>query len=347
MILVMKPDASQAEIDNVIERLEKLGLSTHLSRGKDRTIIGAVGDVTILRDKPLESWGGVEKVLPVMKPFKLASRDFHPQDSTIRVGERVIGGEDFHVIAGPCSVEGREMTLEVAHAVKEAGATFLRGGAFKPRTSPYSFQGLEEEGLRYLAEAREETGLLVVTELMDPRDLPLVREYADVIQMGARNMQNFRLLREVGGQEKPVLLKRGPSATLVDLLLSAEYILHQGNSRVILCERGIRTFETHTRYTLDLSAVPALKELTHLPVIVDPSHGVGLWNLVSPMAKAAAVVGAHGAMVEVHNRPAEALSDGPQSLKPERFRELMAELKRITDAVGKKLPGYEEARARL
>ncbi len=347
MIIVMKLGATQDEVDNVVERLEKLGLSAHLSQGKDRTIIGAVGDVTILLDKPLESWGGVEKVLPVMKPFKLASRDFHPQDSKIKVGERVIGGEDFHVIAGPCSVEGREMTLEVAYAVKEAGATFLRGGAFKPRTSPYSFLGLEEEGLKYLAQAREETGLPVVTELMDPRDLSLVGEYADIIQIGARNMQNFRLLREVGGQEKPVLLKRGPSATLVDLLLSAEYILHQGNSRVILCERGIRTFETHTRYTLDLSAVPALKELTHLPIIVDPSHGAGLWNLVPPMAKGAVAVGADGAMMEVHPRPAEALSDGPQSLKPERFRELMEELKRVADAVGKKLPGYEEARARL
>ncbi len=347
MIIVMKQSATQDEVNNVIARLEKLGLSAHLSQGKDRTIIGAVGDVSGLQEKPLQSWGGVESVLRVMKPFKLASRDFHPQDTLITVGERTVGSGDFHVIAGPCSVEGREMTLELAHAVKEAGAAFLRGGAFKPRTSPYSFQGLEEEGLKYLAEAREETGLPVVTELMDPRDLPLVSEYADVIQIGARNMQNFRLLREVGAQEKPVLLKRGHSASLVDLLLSAEYVLHQGNSMVMLCERGIRTFETYTRNTLDLSAVPALRELTHLPVFVDPSHAVGLWNLVSPMARGAVAVGADGIMVEVHNRPAEALSDGPQSLKPERFRELMSELKRIADAVGKKLPGYEEARARL
>jgi 3-deoxy-7-phosphoheptulonate synthase len=303
----------------------------------ERTIVGAIGDERILREVALEALPGVEKVLPILKPFKLASRDFKPEKSVISVNGVEVGGKRLAVIAGPCSVEGREMVLEMARAVKAAGAHLLRGGAFKPRTSPYTFQGLGEEALRYLAEAREATGLPIVTELMDPRDAPLVLKYADLIQIGARNMQNFRLLKEVGSHRKPVLLKRGMSSSIKELLMSAEYILSEGNYNVILCERGIRTFEDFTRNTLDLSAVPALKSLTHLPVIVDPSHGTGKWDLVPPMALAAVAAGADGLMVEVHPKPEDALSDGPQALVPKRFERLMADLTALAPVVGRTL----------
>jgi len=335
MVIVMRSGASQQEIEQVAKKIGAHGLTPHISRGTERTIIGAIGDERILREVALEALPGVEKVLAILKPFKLASRDFKPEKSVIGVNGVEIGGNRIAVIAGPCSVEGREMVLEVARTVRAAGAHLLRGGAFKPRTSPYTFQGLGEEALRYLAEAREATGLPIVTELMDPRDAPLVLKYADCIQIGARNMQNFRLLKEVGTHRKPVLLKRGMSSTIRDLLMSAEYILSEGNYNVILCERGIRTFEDFTRNTLDLSAVPALKSLTHLPVIVDPSHATGKWDLVPAMALAAVAAGADGLMVEVHPKPEDALSDGPQALVPKRFERLMADLTALAPVVGR------------
>ena len=337
MVIVMRSGASPQEIEQVAQKITAYGLTPHISRGVERTIIGAIGDERILREVALEALPGVEKVLPILKPFKLASRDFKAESSVIPVNGVEVGGERLAVIAGPCSVEGREMILEVARTVKAAGARLLRGGAFKPRTSPYTFQGLGEEALRYLAEAREATGLPIVTELMDPRDAPLVLKYADMIQIGARNMQNFRLLKEVGSHRKPVLLKRGMSSSIKELLMSAEYILSEGNYNVILCERGIRTFEDFTRNTLDLSAVPALKSLTHLPVIVDPSHATGKWDLVAPMALAAVAAGADGLMVEVHPKPEDALSDGPQALVPKRFARLMADLAALAPVVGRAL----------
>jgi len=337
MVIVMRSGASPQEIEQVAQKITAYGLTPHVSRGVERTIIGAIGDERILREVALEALPGVEKVLPILKPFKLASRDFKAESSVIPVNGVEVGGERLAVIAGPCSVEGREMILEVARTVKGAGARLLRGGAFKPRTSPYTFQGLGEEALRYLAEAREATGLPIVTELMDPRDVPLVLKYADCIQIGARNMQNFRLLKEVGSHRKPVLLKRGMSSSIKELLMSAEYILSEGNYNVILCERGIRTFEDFTRNTLDLSAVPALKSLTHLPVIVDPSHATGKWDLVAPMALAAVAAGADGLMVEVHPKPEDALSDGPQALVPKRFARLMADLATLAPVVGRAL----------
>ncbi|OGW16860.1 MAG: 3-deoxy-7-phosphoheptulonate synthase [Nitrospinae bacterium RIFCSPLOWO2_12_FULL_45_22] len=335
MIIVLKPDATEENLQTVLEKLKSLGLSGHVSKGEFRTIIGAIGDESILHNQPLEAFPGVEKVMPILQPFKLASREFKPEDTVIRVDKQEIGGQKLQVMAGPCAVEERELLLEIAYQVKESGANFLRGGAFKPRTSPYNFQGLEEEGLKYLAEAREKTGLLIVTELMDPREMGLVKEYADIIQIGARNMQNFRLLKEVGSQEKPVVLKRGMSATVKELLMSAEYILSEGNHKVILCERGIRTFENFTRNTLDLSAVPVIKSLSHLPVIVDPSHGVGKWEFVSPMAKAAIAAGADGLLIEVHPYPEKAFSDGPQSLLPSRFKDLMTDLARVAQAINR------------
>ncbi len=335
MIIVLRPRATEEEIAQVCRRIETLGLTPHLSRGVERTIIGAIGDERILLDKAIEALPMVERVLPVVKPYKLASREFHPDNTVVDVGGVLVGGERLAVIAGPCSVEGREMLFEVAREVKEAGAQLLRGGAFKPRTSPYAFQGLGEEALQYLAEVKRETGMPVVTELMDPREADLVLKYADVVQVGARNMQNFRLLKELGMHQTPVLLKRGMSSTILELLMSAEYILSEGNYNVILCERGIRTFEDATRNTLDLSAVPVLKQYTHLPVVVDPSHGTGKWALVAPMALAAVAAGADGIMVEVHPRPEEALSDGPQALLPSRFRKLMADLRQVAEAVGR------------
>ena len=275
MIVVLKPGLTQEEIHKVVERIESFGLRAHLSEGKERTIIGAIGDERLLADQTLESFPGVEKVLPILKPYKLVSREFQKANTIIEVSGHKIGGKKIHVMAGPCSVESKNQVLESAVPVKEAGATFLRGGAFKPRTSPYSFQGLGEEGLSYLAHAREVTGLPIITEVLDPRDLDVVYRYTDILQIGARNMQNFKLLTEVGKLNKPVMLKRGMSATIQEFLLSAEYIASEGNRKIILCERGIRTYETETRNTLDLSAVPILKQLSHLPVFVDPSHGTG------------------------------------------------------------------------
>ncbi len=337
MIIVMRSAATQADIDQVVERISQHGLKPHISRGVERTIIGAIGDERILRNVPFEALPGVEEVLPILKPFKLASRDFKTDPSVVEVNGVAVGGKRLAVIAGPCSVEGRQMLLDTAQKIKEAGASILRGGAFKPRTSPYSFQGLGEEGLRYLAEVREITGLPVVTELMDPRDADLVMKYADMVQIGARNMQNFRLLKEVGVHHKPVLLKRGMSSTIKELLMSAEYIMSEGNYNIILCERGIRTFEDYTRNTLDLSAVPSLKQLSHLPVIVDPSHGAGKWDLVPSLALAAVAVGADGLMVEVHPQPEVALSDGPQALIPDRFTTLMDRIRALAPIVGRVL----------
>ncbi len=337
MIIVVRPDATQEQIDHIIKKIKDHGLQAHVSQGTERTIIGAIGDESILQSMPLEAIPGVEKVLPILKPFKLASRDFRKENTVINIGGRQVGGTKIAVMAGPCAVENKTLLVEIAREVKNAGASFIRGGAFKPRTSPYAFQGLEEEGLKYLAEARDRTGLPIVTEVMDPRDIELIARYADVLQIGARNMQNFRLLKEVGLSKKPVLLKRGISATIKEWLMSAEYIMSGGNHNVILCERGIRTYETATRNTLDLSAVPVLKQLTHLPVIVDPSHAVGKWDLVAPMAKAAIAAGADGLIIEVHSNPEEALCDGEQSLKPKGFKQLMDEMKPIAAALGREL----------
>ncbi len=337
MIIVFRPDATQEDLDHVVKKLRDVGLQAHISKGVERTLVGAIGDEAVLRSIPLEAFPGVENVLPILKPFKLASRDFRRENTVIKVGSAEIGGNHIAVIAGPCAVENKTLMVEIAKGVKEGGANFVRGGAFKPRTSPYAFQGLEEEGLKYLAEARERTGLPVVTEVMDPRDIELIVDYADVLQIGARNMQNFRLLKDVGMCKKPVLLKRGISATVKEWLMSAEYIMAGGNHQVILCERGIRTYETETRNTLDLSAVPVLKKLTHLPVVVDPSHAVGKRDLVAPMAKAAVAAGADGLLIEVHANPEEALCDGEQSLKPDAFKKLMEELRPIAKAVGREI----------
>jgi len=337
MIIVLKPGATQAEIDHVIEKIRAAGCTPHLSRGVERTIIGAIGDESALRTLPLEILPGVDQVMPIQKPYKMVSREFKPEPSVIGTGGVMLGGKRLHVMAGPCAVENREMIIGIAKQVKASGATVLRGGAFKPRTSPYAFQGLEAEGVRYLADAREETGLLVATELMDPRDLELLDRYVDFIQIGARNMQNFRLLKECGSVNKPIILKRGLSATIKDLLLSAEYIVANGNPNVILCERGIRTFEDYTRNTLDIAAVPAIKTLSHLPIIVDPSHAGGRRDLVRPLSLAALAAGADGLMIEVHHNPEEAFSDGPQSLRPEGFATLMEELRRLAAFLGREL----------
>ncbi len=337
MIIVMKMAASQEDIQGVVQRVESLGFRTHLSQGEERTIIGVIGDERPLDKDSMGRMRGVERIVPILRPFKLASRDFQPEDTVFPLNGHSIGGQKIIVMAGPCAVESREQIIEAAHMVKEAGAHLLRGGAFKPRTSPYSFQGLGEEGLQYLAEAREATGLDVVTEVMAPEQVPLVAEYADVLQVGTRNMQNYALLHAVGESGMPVLLKRGMMSTIEELLMSAEYILSHGNRRVMLCERGIRTFETYTRNTLDINAVPALKELSHLPVIVDPSHATGKWQLVSAVSKAAIAAGADGLIIEVHPHPELALSDGTQSLRPARFVELMAQLKPVAEAVGRAL----------
>ncbi|MCL5935241.1 MAG: 3-deoxy-7-phosphoheptulonate synthase [Firmicutes bacterium] len=338
MIVVMSHGADKKHIDSIIIKLEKSGFNVHLSQGVERTIIGAIGDKTRLGSLSLEAMPGVEKVVPILAPFKLASRDFKKDNTVVPVGNIEIGGKTVHVMAGPCAVESKEQLMEAAFRVKEAGATILRGGAFKPRTSPYSFQGLEEKGLEMLAEAREATGLYIVTEVMDSTTLPLVARYADILQIGARNMQNFFLLREVATAGKPVLLKRGPSATIEEWLMAAEYIIAGGNLQVIMCERGIRSFESYTRNTLDLTAVPVLKHLTHLPVIVDPSHAIGKWRYVPPMARAAIAAGADGLMVEVHPNPSEALCDGPQSLTPENFGALMEEVRHVCKIMNRTLP---------
>ena len=334
MIIVMKKNAEQKDLDSVIRWIESVGYQVHLSKGVERTIIGAVGDERDkVRLKAAENMSGVEKVMPILQPYKLASRETKDGNTIIKVGDVEVGGPKCVVIAGPCAVESEEQLMEIAFAVKKAGASMLRGGAFKPRTSPYSFQGLGEEGLKILAKAREETGLPIVTEVMSASDVGLIEAYADVLQIGARNTQNFALLKAVGLAKKPVLLKRGMMTTLEELLMSAEYIMASGNDNVMLCERGIRTFETAMRNTLDISAVPVLKDKTHLPVIVDPSHAIGQWKFVLPLAKASVAVGADGLMIEVHHNPQQALSDGPQSLKPERFIKLMEEIEAIANIV--------------
>ncbi len=335
MIIVMHKRASARAISNVVARVESSGRQVYLSNGQERTIIGVVGDGRPLDKAQFERMDGVDKIVPILSPYKLASRDFRPQNTLVRLNGIHAGDKQIVVIAGPCAVESREQLIETARAVQAAGATVLRGGAFKPRTSPYSFQGLGLDGLKLLAEARKETGLLVVTEVISPEKVPLVSTYADILQIGARNMQNYALLHAVGAAQKPVILKRGMMSTIEELLMSAEYILSHGNDRVMLCERGIRTFEPYTRNTLDINAVPLLKQLTHLPILVDPSHGTGKWNLVAPVARAAVAAGADGLIIEVHPRPEEALSDGGQSLKPERFAMLMDELRAVAGAVGR------------
>ncbi|BAM00215.1 MULTISPECIES: 3-deoxy-7-phosphoheptulonate synthase [Caldilinea] len=338
MIIVMKAHAEPEHIEAVVQRVEELGYKVHLSRGEARTIIGVIGaDEHLLQSSTFEVMEGVERTMRVMQPFKLASRDFCETDTVIDVNGVQIGGKKIVVMAGPCSVESREMILETAHAVKEAGATVLRGGAFKPRSSPYTFQGLGEEGLKYLAEAREQTGLPVITEVMTPEDIELVGDYTDIFQVGARNTQNYALLKALGKQNKPVFLKRGISGTIQELLMSAEYILAGGNMKVMVCERGIRTYETATRNTFDINAIPVLKELSHLPVIADPAHGTGMWQYVIPIARAAVAAGADGIMVEVHPNPARAWSDGAQSLTFQRFAKLMEELRLVAQAVGREI----------
>ncbi len=337
-IIVLKQSVTESELDNIVKKLENMGLKTNISKGTERTVIGVIGDTSSISEEETDAFRvtpGVENVMRIMKPYKLASLESKKTHSIINVNGHTIGGQKIPVIAGPCAIENRTVFLDIAEKVKAAGATFIRGGAYKPRTSPYSFQGLGEEGLQILADARQKYGMPIVTELMDPRDIELVVKYTDIIQIGTRNMQNFRLLLEVGSVDKPVLLKRGLSATIKEWLMAAEYIMSRGNHNVILCERGIRTFETATRNTLDLSAVPVLKQLTHLPVVVDPSHGVGRWDLVAPMAKAAVAAGADALMLEVHTNPQEALSDGEQSLKPDIFATLMKELEPIANAVGR------------
>jgi len=341
MIIITRPGVTDAEVDRIRERVEELGLRTHISRGAHRTIIGCIGDEALLQDAALLSLPGVESVTPIMKPYKLASLEFGGGPSSVRVGDSnsaVLGGPDLVVIAGPCSVEGREMLQRTARAVHGAGARVLRGGAFKPRSSPYAFQGLGAAALEMLAETRRETGLPVVTEVMDTRQVEEVGAVADMLQIGARNMQNFALLAEVGRIQRPVLLKRGLSATVKELLMAAEYIMAQGNRDVVLCERGIRTYETATRNTLDIAAIPVLKRETHLPVIVDPSHAGGRSDLVAPLAFAAIAAGADGLIVEVHPSPATALSDGDQSLDFEGFESLMQGLRPFATAVGRSLP---------
>jgi len=336
MIVIMQVGATTKQISAVIARIKEMGLEAHLSEGQERTVIGLVGDDRVVADgDALSIMEGVERTMRVSAPYKIASREFHPADTMVPLNGMEVGSKQLVLIAGPCSVESRQQLLETAHAVKEAGATALRGGAFKPRTSPYSFQGMGEEGLELLVEAREATGLPIVTEVMEPGLVPLVCKYADVLQIGARNMQNYALLNAVGESQHTVLLKRGMMSTMEELLMSAEYILSHGNHRIMLCERGIRTFETYTRNTFDINAIPVLKAKTHLPVIADPSHAVGRWEYVPAIAKAAVAAGADGLIMEVHCNPEQALSDGAQSLRPEKFAKLVKELRLIADAVGR------------
>jgi len=334
MIIVMQTKAAKKDIEDVINKIKALGYKPNVIEGVERTVIGAVGDERgKARLQSLESMAGVEKIMPILKPYKLASREFNPVNTQVNVGGVIIGGKEIAIIAGPCSVESMEQMLESAFAVKNAGAKILRGGAFKPRTSPYSFQGLEEEGLKILADVRDKTGLPFVTEIMDTTEVDMVADYSDMLQVGARNVQNFALLKKLGKINKPILLKRGMMTTITEFLMSAEYILSEGNKNVVLCERGIRTFETETRNTLDLSCVPVIKKKSHLPILVDPSHGVGFRDYVNPMAKASIAAGADGLIIEVHPKPEEAYSDGQQSLKPSQFVELMKELKPFVAAM--------------
>ncbi|MCD6472987.1 3-deoxy-7-phosphoheptulonate synthase [Candidatus Aerophobetes bacterium] len=337
MIITLKPGTTKKGIEEVVQKIKNLGFTPHLSEGKERTIVGVIGENAILTREIFEPMFVVESITPISKPYKLVSREFKSKSTIIKVKNVKIGDKEIAVIGGPCSIENREILLEIASEIKKAGGKILRGGAFKPRTSPYSFQGLGKKGLKYLAEVGKLTHLPVITEVMDVRQIELVSEYADIIQIGARNMQNFNLLKEVGKTEKPVLLKRGMASTVKELLMSAEYILSEGNSRVILCERGIRTFEDSTRFTLDISAVSQIKILSHLPVFVDPSHGTGRRELILPLSRAAIAAGADGLMVEVHPRPEEALSDGFQSILPLNFQRLMKEIKPVAEAVGRKV----------
>jgi 3-deoxy-7-phosphoheptulonate synthase len=323
MVIIMKPGTEQSAIDKIKRKMESLGCEVHISQGENFCLLGLVGDTTKINPGQIEANENVDRILRVQHPFKLASRLFHPEDTIIQVGEHKIGGGNVTIIAGPCSVESEEQLMTIARIVKEEGAHLLRGGAYKPRTSPYSFQGMGEEGLKLLKKAREETGLPIVTEVMDVETFDIVAAYADVVQIGARNMQNFSLLKKVGNSNIPILLKRGLSATIEEWLMSAEYIMSKGNPNVILCERGIRTFETYTRNTLDLSAIPVIKELSHLPIIVDPSHATGKWTMVEPLSVAAVAVGTDGLMIEVHHQPELALCDGAQSLKQDNFAKLM------------------------
>ena len=338
MIIVLKADATEQQISHIIEKAEKLGLKAHISRGTERTIVGLIGPEDVLRVTPLEVFPGVERVIPVLAPYRLVSREFKKENSIVKIKDRVeFGGRRMPVMAGPCSIESAKGIRSIAQKVKKSGATILRGGAFKPRTSPYDFQGLGEEGLKYLAEAGREFGLATITEVMDPRDLELISKYADILQIGARNMQNFSLLKDIGKLNKPVMLKRGISATVKEWLMSAEYILSNGNFNVLLCERGIRTFETATRNTLDINAIPLVKRLSHLPVVVDPSHATGTWELVGSGAKAGVAAGCDGLIIEVHENPEEAFSDGQQSLIPEKFDALMNDLRKIASAVSREI----------
>ena len=337
MIIVTKPDATEQQIQHIVDRIHEWGLKTEVSRGAVRVVIGVIGQEDVIREKPIAAIPGVASVTPVLKPYKLVAHEFRQTESLVKIGDVTVGGNEIVIMSGPCSVESCEQIVSIAHDVKKAGAKILRGGAFKPRTSPYAFQGLGEEGLKFLAEAREATGLPVITEIMDTKHLELIEKYADCLQIGARNMQNFSLLKEVGRSKLPVLLKRGMSATIKDLLMSAEYILSEGNFNVILCERGIRTFETYTRNTLDLNAVPVLKKETHLPVLVDPTHGIGLREHIPAMALAAVAAGADALMLEVHNNPEMAKSDGEQAMLPAEFADLVVRIRAVARAVGRGL----------
>ncbi len=342
MIIVLKPNPTAEQVRHVVERIEELGFVPHLSQGVSRTIIGVIGDEEKLQAEPLSAIDGVESVVPILKPFKLASREFHPADSVFDIKGVKVGGGHLMMIAGPCAIESESRLMEIAEAVKDAGANVLRGGAFKPRTSPYSFQGLGEDGLKILKAAGERFGMPVVTEVMDPRQVELVERYTDIFQVGARNMQNFDLLKEVGRTKTPVLLKRGMSATVKDLLMSAEYVLSQGNREVILCERGVRSFEDSTRNMMDLSSVPNVKGQSHLPIIVDPSHATGRRDLIPAMARAGLAAGADGVHVEVHSCPEKAMSDGPQALLPRQYAQLMQELRALAELMGKTIESREE-----
>jgi len=338
MIIILAPSASEGDIEELVSNLKERGYRVHLSKGIEKTVVGVIGahdDVKPVLAEQLSSLDYIERVVPILKPYKVVSHDFHPDKTIIRVGGVDIGGQKIVVMAGPCTVEGEEQTLEVAQAVKDAGASILRGGAFKPCTSPYSFQGLGEDGLKALATAREATGMPIITEVMDTRDVELVAKYADILQVGTRNMTNFSLLQEVGNVKKPVMLKRGMSSTIEEWLQAAEYIANRGNYEIILCERGIRTFETYTRNTFDVSSIPAVLGLSHLPIVADPSHGTGRFQLVGPVSKAAVAAGADGLMIEVHPHPDKALKDGAQSLTPANFSALMKELSLVSRAVGK------------
>jgi len=337
MFLTLKPGTTKQGIEELVKKIEELGFQAHISKGAKRTVIGVIGENAIAAKEVFEGFFTVESITPISKPYKLVSREFKREDTIVKIGNVSIGGKDIVVMAGPCSVEKEDLLLSIASNVKRAGAKVLRGGAFKPRTSPYSFQGLGEKGLKYLAKAKRATGLLVVTEAMNIEQIELVSRYADIIQIGARNVQNFDLLKEAGKSKKPILLKRGIATTIEEWLMSAEYIISRGNPNVILCERGIRTFESATRFTLDLNAIPAIKAWSHLPIIVDPSHGTGVRNFVGSMSKAVIACGADGLIIEVHSDPEHALSDGVQSLLPENFASLMQELKKVARAVGRNL----------